>query len=48
MYRFLYSNDQGKIIPFHTIAVSFAEAIENFIQTTGKTEQNIQSITYID
>ena len=47
MYRFLYRNDQGKIIPFHTIADSFAEAISNFIETTGKKEQNIESITYI-
>jgi hypothetical protein len=47
MYRFLYRNDQNKIIPFHTIADSFAEAISNFIETTGKKEQNIESITYI-
>lgn len=47
MFRIMY-RVAGSLRPFHTIAESYRESIENFIETTGRSEKEIQSITLLD
>lgn len=48
MYRVIYKTDRGTVATFHTIAENFAQAIDNFCESTFCTEQNIQSIQFLD
>ena len=48
MFRFIYKTERGTVATFHTIAENFAEAIQNFEETTRISELNIQSIQYLD
>jgi hypothetical protein len=48
MFRIIYKTERGTVSTFHTIAESFNEAIQNFQETTGLNELNIQSIQFLD
>lgn len=48
MFRFVYKTELGTRAIFHTIAENFAEAIQNFKETTGLNELNVQIIQYLD
>jgi hypothetical protein len=48
MYVIVYKGLLNQKANFHTIAASFAEAIENFKESTSKEENAIISIVYWD
>jgi len=47
MYRVLYWNEKKELLSFNTLAGSFKETIQLFIEETNQTEQDIYSINVI-
>jgi hypothetical protein len=48
MYRIIYKGRLSRKANFHTIADSFADAIQNFKESTAYSESRIISIEYLD